>query len=44
MFRNTRFLAQLVTGAISHKQILKTIELFGTKVAPVVRKETRKGN
>jgi probable LLM family oxidoreductase len=39
LFHNTRFLAQLVTGAIPHKQILKTIELFGTKIAPVVRKE-----
>lgn len=39
LFQNTRFLAQLVTGHTSHKNILKTIELFGTKVAPVVRKE-----
>ncbi|WP_316823533.1 Atu2307/SP_0267 family LLM class monooxygenase [Pedobacter gandavensis] len=42
LFKNTRFLAQLVTGSISHKQVLKTIELLGTKIAPVIRKETKK--
>lgn len=40
LFGNTRFLAQLVTGHTSHAQILKAIEIYGTKVAPVVRKET----
>ena len=39
LFQNTRFLAQLVTGLTPHKQVLKAIELFGTQVAPVVRKE-----
>jgi hypothetical protein len=39
LFGNTRFVAQLVTGFTKHKDILKAIELFGTKVAPVVRKE-----
>jgi probable LLM family oxidoreductase len=42
LFGNTRFLAQLVTGHTPHKKILKAIELLGTKVAPVVRKETAK--
>lgn len=37
LFGNTRFLAQLVTGYISHEKVLKTIELLGTKVAPAVR-------
>lgn len=41
LFKNTRFLAQLVTGSISHKQVLKTIELLGTQIAPVIRKETK---
>ncbi|QJD98067.1 LLM class flavin-dependent oxidoreductase [Mucilaginibacter robiniae] len=40
MFHNTRFLAQLVTGLTPHKDVLKAIELLGTKIAPVVRKET----
>ncbi|MEO7216090.1 Atu2307/SP_0267 family LLM class monooxygenase [Mucilaginibacter sp.] len=39
LFKNTRFLAQLVTGHTPHSGVLKAIELFGTKVAPVVRKE-----
>lgn len=38
LFHNTRFLAQLVTGNTPHQQVLKSIELFGTKVAPAVRK------
>jgi probable LLM family oxidoreductase len=39
LFHNTRFVAQLVTGFTSHQKILKAIELFGTQVAPVIRKE-----
>jgi probable LLM family oxidoreductase len=39
LFKNTRFVAQLVTGHTPHTNILKTIELLGTKVAPIVRKE-----
>ena len=38
LFGNTRFLAQMSVGDMPHKQILKSIELFGTKVAPAVRK------
>jgi probable LLM family oxidoreductase len=38
LFGNTRFLAQLVTGHTPHKEMLKTIELLGTHVAPAVRK------
>jgi hypothetical protein len=30
---------QLVTGYTPHNQVLKAIELYGTKLAPVVRKE-----
>lgn len=39
LFKNTRFLAQLVTGYIPHKNVLRAIELYGTRVAPVIRKE-----
>lgn len=39
LFHNTRFLAQLVTGVTPHKEILKAIELLGTQIAPVIRKE-----
>jgi probable LLM family oxidoreductase len=39
IFQNTRFLAQLVTGYIPHQKVLRAIELYGTKIAPVIRKE-----
>ena len=42
LFNNTRFVAQLVTGHTSHANILRSIEIYGTKVAPVVRKELGK--
>lgn len=42
LFGNTRFIAQLVTGYTPHQKILKAIELYGTKVAPVIRRETTK--
>lgn len=41
LFGNTRFLAQMSMGA-PHASILKSIEFFGTQVAPVIRKETQK--
>jgi probable LLM family oxidoreductase len=37
-FRHDRFLVQFSVGAIPHKDLLHSIELFGTKVAPAVRK------
>ena len=39
LFGNTRFLAQASIGNVPHKLIMKSIELFGDKVAPVIRKE-----
>jgi probable LLM family oxidoreductase len=38
LFRNTRFLAQMSVGTLPHKELLRSIELFGTVVAPAVRK------
>jgi probable LLM family oxidoreductase len=38
LFGHTRFLAQMSVGTVDHKKILKSMELFGTKVAPAVRK------
>ncbi len=38
LFGQTRFLAQMSVGTVDHKNILKSMELFGTKVAPAVRK------
>ncbi|MFI5124009.1 MAG: LLM class flavin-dependent oxidoreductase [Chitinophagales bacterium] len=39
LFANTRFLAQMSVGYMPHKKIMHSIELFGTKVAPAIRKE-----
>jgi probable LLM family oxidoreductase len=40
LFGHHRFLLQLTVGSIPHEKVLKAIELFGSKVAPAVRKET----
>ncbi len=37
LFGNTRFLAQMSMGDMPHDKVMRSIELFGTKVAPVVR-------
>jgi probable LLM family oxidoreductase len=42
LFGHTRFLAQISLGAMSHRDVMNAIELFGTKVAPAVKKYTRK--
>ncbi len=39
LFHNTRFVAQASVGNVPHSLVMKSIELFGTKVAPVMRKE-----
>ena len=40
LFGNDRFMLQMAIGAMPHDKIMKAIELYGTKVAPIVRKET----
>jgi alkanesulfonate monooxygenase SsuD/methylene tetrahydromethanopterin reductase-like flavin-dependent oxidoreductase (luciferase family) len=39
LFKNDRFLLQFSVGTMPHEKVMHAIELFGTKVAPVVRKE-----
>jgi hypothetical protein len=39
VFKNDRFLLQMAIGLMPHDQIMCGIELYGTKVAPIVRKE-----
>ncbi|MEO5649289.1 MAG: LLM class flavin-dependent oxidoreductase [Ginsengibacter sp.] len=39
LFGNTRFFAQASVGNVPHLKTMKSIELFGTKVAPAIRKE-----
>jgi alkanesulfonate monooxygenase SsuD/methylene tetrahydromethanopterin reductase-like flavin-dependent oxidoreductase (luciferase family) len=38
-FQHDRFLLQIDLGSLPHKNTLQAIELYGTKVAPVIRKE-----
>jgi probable LLM family oxidoreductase len=37
VFRHQRFLLQLSVGPMPHAQIMRAIELFGTRVAPIIR-------
>ncbi len=39
IFGHQRFMAQVSVGPLPHAQVLRAIELFGTKVAPEVRAE-----
>ena len=39
LFKHDRFLAQMDVGAVPHADVMRSIELLGTKVAPVVRRE-----
>ncbi len=39
LFGNRRFMAQISVGALPHDKVMRAIELFGTEVAPAVRKE-----
>ena len=38
IFRHDRFLIQFSVGPLPHKALMRSIELFGTKVAPAVRR------
>lgn len=39
LFGHERFMAQISVGAMPHEKVMHAIELFGTEVAPAVRKE-----
>ena len=39
VFGMDRFLLQMAIGPMPHDQVMRGIELYGTKVAPIVRKE-----
>lgn len=39
LFRHDRYLAQFSVGTMPHRQIMRSIELLGTKVAPTIRAE-----
>ncbi len=44
IFGHDRFLLQLTVGTLPHKKVLRAIELLGTEVAPVVRREIARAN
>jgi alkanesulfonate monooxygenase SsuD/methylene tetrahydromethanopterin reductase-like flavin-dependent oxidoreductase (luciferase family) len=39
LFGHQRYLAHMSLGAVEHRDVLESIELFGTEVAPLVRAE-----
>jgi probable LLM family oxidoreductase len=39
LFGNDRYIGQMSVGAVAHKDVMRSIELFGTEVAPLVRAE-----
>jgi hypothetical protein len=39
IFGHDRFLVQFSVGTLPHDALMRSIELFGTEVAPVVRRE-----
>jgi probable LLM family oxidoreductase len=39
IFRHDRFMGQISVGHLPHDKAMKSIELFGTEVAPIVREE-----
>lgn len=41
IFGHDRFLLQMSVGSIPHEKLMRSIELFATKVAPAVRKELK---
>jgi probable LLM family oxidoreductase len=42
LFGHERFLAQMSVGTMPHDRVMRAIELLGTEVAPIVRKETER--
>jgi probable LLM family oxidoreductase len=39
LFGHQRYIGQMSVGAVAHRDVLRSIELFGTEVAPIVRAE-----
>jgi alkanesulfonate monooxygenase SsuD/methylene tetrahydromethanopterin reductase-like flavin-dependent oxidoreductase (luciferase family) len=39
LFAHDRYIAQMSVGAVAHRDVLRSMELFGTKVVPLVREE-----
>jgi probable LLM family oxidoreductase len=39
LFAHDRYIAQMSVGAVAHRDVLRSMELFATKVVPLVREE-----
>jgi alkanesulfonate monooxygenase SsuD/methylene tetrahydromethanopterin reductase-like flavin-dependent oxidoreductase (luciferase family) len=39
LFGHQRYVGQMSVGAVAHADVMRSIELFGTEVAPIVREE-----
>jgi probable LLM family oxidoreductase len=39
LFGHQRYIGQMSVGAVAHQDVLRSMELFGTKVVPIVREE-----
>jgi alkanesulfonate monooxygenase SsuD/methylene tetrahydromethanopterin reductase-like flavin-dependent oxidoreductase (luciferase family) len=39
LFGHQRYIAQMSVGAVAHRDVRRSMELFGTEVAPLVRAE-----
>jgi hypothetical protein len=39
LFGNQRYMGHMSVGAVEHTEVLRSIERFGTEVAPLVRAE-----
>ncbi len=44
LFGHERYIGQMSVGAVAHADVMRSIELFGTEVAPVVRAEVARRN
>ena len=42
LFAHQRYIGQMSVGAVEHRDVLRSMELFGTEVAPVVRAEVQR--
>ena len=44
LFGHQRYIAQMSVGAVAHADVLRSMELFGTRVAPLIRAELGRGS
>jgi probable LLM family oxidoreductase len=42
LFGHQRYIGQMSVGAVEHRDVLRSMELFGTEVAPLVRAEVQR--